>query len=361
MITCGVGDELHSLFGHSAIHIYDPDNRIDRVYNYGTFNFETPNFYLKFAQGKLDYYLSVTKNNGLERFAWPYQAYGRSVDVQVLNLTGGQRQQVFNYLENNVLEENRYYQYDFFFDNCATRIHDVFGEVVGESLELGDPEGEWEVTFRQMIWRYLEPQPWSQFGIDLVLGSPIDVVMTRQETMFHPDYVYAIYQNSTVAGEPWVERNFSLSPQLATTGESGFFTPNIVFWILFGFAMILALLRWNKVGGYFDAVLFTSMGLLGIVLILMWFATDHIATKANYNLLWANPLHLIVPIALGWSRLQRHLNRYYMVMAAIMFGLILFWFMVPQELNPAFRPIILAIALRYFHLYRTTRSALVME
>lgn len=356
LITCGVGDQLHSLFGHSAIHISDPINKIDHIYNYGTFNFDTPNFYLKFAQGRLDYYLSVKRSNGLERFIFNYQVEGRSVDMQVLNLDQVQRQKVFEFLENNAKEENKYYAYDFFFDNCATRIHDVFGDVFTGELELAEPEGEWEITFRQMIWRYLEPQPWSQFGIDLVLGSPIDATMTLEETMFHPEYVYKIYEGSTINGKPIVTRTQSICPQLLQPADPGFFTPDTVFWGVLILAMLITFMKWQVVAGYFDAIFFTSLGLLGCVLIFMWWGTDHVATKGNYNLIWANPIHLLIPIVIGWTRLKLKFVKLYLVMTIITFAVILFWFVLPQQFNPAFAPIILTLAMRYYFLYRTANA-----
>lgn len=358
MLTCGVGSQLHSFFGHSAIHVYDPKNQIDNIYNYGTFNFDTPNFYLKFAQGRLDYYLSVARGNGYNRFIFSYEAEGRSVDMQVFNLTQDERQNVFEYLENNAKEDNKYYKYDFFFDNCATRIHEVFNASV-EGLELGEPDSDWEVTFRQMMWRYLEPQPWSQFGIDLVLGSPIDATMTVEQTMWHPQYVASIYGNTLKSGNPWVAKNHAIAPQLLMPSKGSWLTPNLVFWFVFAIAMIITFLKWNRIGGYFDAALFSTVGLLGVLLVFMWWGTDHVATKANYNLIWANPLHLIVPLVVCWSKLKRKLNRFYLGMAIIMFGMMLFWFVLPQQFNPAFTPVILVLGMRYFMLYRNTQSVLI--
>jgi hypothetical protein len=123
LITADPGEELYSLFGHSAIRVKDTVNNQDLVFNYGTFNFNTPNFYMKFTRGKLLYMLSIQQ---FDRFKRSYEYEKRDLKEQILNLTQDQKQAIFQFLLWNYQPENRYYKYDFFFDNCATRIRDVF-------------------------------------------------------------------------------------------------------------------------------------------------------------------------------------------------------------------------------------------
>ena len=123
LLTCSPGTELYSIFGHCAIRIHDPVNEIDKIYNYGTFDFDSPNFYMEFIKGKLFYFLSVSN---FTFFKTTYIRMNRSIYEQVVDLSMDQRQSLYQYLENNHLPENRYYLYDFFFDNCATRIRDAF-------------------------------------------------------------------------------------------------------------------------------------------------------------------------------------------------------------------------------------------
>jgi hypothetical protein len=130
VITCGPGEsELYATFGHSAFRIKDLPNKIDRVYNYGTFNFNTPNFYIKFARGKLLYDLRAY-NFGT--FLQSYQREKRWVKGQVLDLKHDEIQRVYNFLENNAKPENRSYKYDFFYDNCSTKLYDVLEQVLGD-------------------------------------------------------------------------------------------------------------------------------------------------------------------------------------------------------------------------------------
>ncbi len=128
VITCGPGDQIYSVFGHTALRIVDPMHRIDRVYNYGTFDFNTPNFYLKFARGDLAYFLSVTS---FDQFVYAYQLENRSLSEQVLRLNGAQVQALYNRVEANLRPDQMYYRYQFFADNCTTRIYDLLAQSLG--------------------------------------------------------------------------------------------------------------------------------------------------------------------------------------------------------------------------------------
>src|SRR5690606_22569898 len=130
IITCGPGEELYSSFGHSAFRVKDPALKLDFAYNYGTFDFNKPNFYIKFAQGKLLYELSVSY---FEDFVYNYKIEGRWVKEQVLNLSQDEKNQLFNFLNINAQPENKEYLYDFFFDNCSTKIRDVLEEVLNNN------------------------------------------------------------------------------------------------------------------------------------------------------------------------------------------------------------------------------------
>ena len=133
LITISPGNQLYTRFGHSAIRINDPQQELDIVYNYGTFDFDTPGFYTKFLRGKLLYFLSVYS---FDRMVRTYEYFNQSVYEQELNLTFEQKIAVYNFLNWNYLPDNRYYLYDFFYDNCSSRIRDVFQDVVKENLDF---------------------------------------------------------------------------------------------------------------------------------------------------------------------------------------------------------------------------------
>jgi hypothetical protein len=131
VITCGPGTELYTAFGHSAFRVRDTTIGVDKIYNYGTFDFDQPNFYGNFAKGNLLYFLNVTETS---RFLRVYYHEKRWVKGQVLDLIPADTQKFYDYLENNTLPENREYLYDYFFNNCSTKLFDVVNDVLGTKL-----------------------------------------------------------------------------------------------------------------------------------------------------------------------------------------------------------------------------------
>lgn len=293
VITCGPGEkEAFTAYGHSALRIKDPILGFDRVYNYGTFDFSTPNFYGKFATGRLDYMLSVSSYS---RFIGEYMYEGRWVKEQVLDLPSEKYQELFAFLENNYLPENRYYRYDFFYDNCATRIVDALEAVLKEGL-VYDTTDYPEATFRDMIRYYQKPFQWTDLGVDIALGSVIDKPMVFRDFFFLPDFVFLGLADAQWQGKPLVKETRSLSKQKEPFGLTLTFTPMfLVILLLFSSVLISFLgVRWKKISLFYDFVLFTLAGLIGVLVLWLWFGTAHSATSKNFNLLWANPLFLLV-------------------------------------------------------------------
>ncbi len=330
ILTCSPGDELYSVFGHSAIRIYEP-GKIDYVYNYGTFEF-SDDFYLQFAQGKLNYRLS---RSNFESFNYEYIMTGRGVLEQVLALDSATAQAVFDFLEVNYLPENRYYLYDFFYDNCATRIGDVLNNVAGDRLAYNSAFAPDSASFRNMIDLYLIGMPWADFGIDIALGAPCDKKMSAQQNMFLPDYVFYELQQATLDGRPLVrEVREVLPPQFSLTAAT-IDVPVVLaggIALVFFILLMLQVIR-GKAPAWPARILLVIMGLLGIAVFLLWFATDHVTTKYNYNLLWAFPLHLIVAFAWDskakWATLYRRVGFVvYILIAALAWVL-------PQDLHTA--------------------------
>ncbi|MCC9165413.1 Lnb N-terminal periplasmic domain-containing protein [Pontibacter harenae] len=350
LITCSSGDDLYAVFGHSAVRVNDPALGLDIIFNYGTFDFNEPNFYLKFARGKLNYKLSAAY---FRDFVYNYSMENRSVYEQELNLTPEQKQQYWLFLTNNYLPANRFYLYDFFFDNCATRIRDGLEATFPGQIEFNIAHFDKDYTFRNLIDLYLPPQPWGDFGIDLALGAKIDQEATPYEYMFLPNYLSKGFANATImrdgravplAGEP--QPVFLQTPPQ----EEGFslFTPTILFWVFFVAVLIVTILDFKnrRRTRTLDTVLFFVAGLLGIVFLLLWFATDHQATANNFNLLWGIPTHVVVAFFLG-KKLLPNWIRLYMTITAVITGLLVItWWGLPQEPHAAFIPIALTLALR---------------
>ncbi len=363
LLTASPGDELYSVFGHSALRVSDQENNIDLVFNYGTFDFDTPNFYLKFARGKLLYKLSVAP---MEYFVPEYRYEGRAIYEQVLNLNQQEKQQVFNFLMINRLPENAYYHYDFFYDNCATRIRDlvdyilephwpVSAEITDESLaairSMLDYEFDYEPelkpyrTFRDMLQPFLVTMPWSAFGIDIALGLPADKIATPWDYMYLPDemliaFALASHRN----GEPLVAEHRIIIPKTVELSPASIINPHIVMWIL----VLLALAsfykrRWSRV---FDRFFFSLLGLTGLVIIFLWFFSDHITTKGNLNILWAIPTHLYFIWLANYHSVRPAVKWYFRLVSSLLFIMLILWPLIPQAFHGAFFPLILISLLK---------------
>ena len=352
LLTATPGDELYSTFGHSALRVTDSVSNTDIVYNYGTFNFDEPGFYTKFIRGKLMYFLS---REYFESFRNAYQQENRGLTEQVLNLNCNEKETIISLLNQNLLPQNLYYQYDFLFDNCTTRLRDLVEAGTGDSAKFGEVLSS-PKTFRNLIHEYLNynDKQWSKLGIDILLGSKTDAVMAPREVMFLPDYLLKSFDNSTIASRPLVNNKQSLYEFTDAGAEKNNLThPFFIFLCLF---ILVAFMSFSKNAGIqnilrtMDAALFFITGLLGFLLLFMWFGTDHLMCKNNYNLLWAWPLHTI---AAFFIHSEKKWIRYYFLGYAIA-GLILagFWFALPQQMSIALLPVLGILILRSFLLVK---------
>lgn len=292
ILTCGVGDELYSSFGHTGIRIIDSLHKTDEVYNYGTFDFSDPDFYSKFTLGKLLYYLDKSSYND---FLYVYVVEKRNVREQVLNFTADQKIATRAYLENNLRPEYRAYKYDFLFDNCATRVRDIFPKVLGPEFYFGDVLHGKKISYRSIINQYLSDKHWERFGINLLLGSKVDSIMTNEGTMFLPDFIHKGLVHAKYRGNHIVsEDNLILDHKHVF--KSSFSGPPL--WTMIGLLVLTALSFLVRSFHYLKAVLRFLLlfitGLLGIFMLFMWIGTDHQSCSDNYNVLWAIPFNIII-------------------------------------------------------------------
>lgn len=355
LITCGPGKELYSAFGHSALRVHDPAQRIDRMYNYGTFDFDQPNFYSNYAKGRPIFTLSVSSTR---YFVAAYVHENRSVVEDVLNLTSEQKQHLFDLLEENYQPENREYRYDYIYDNCATRIRDMLVKVMGPQLAF-DPEETLPVyTFRQLMDLYLEPQPWGDLGIDLALSSVIDTPTTPYYYMFLPDFLQKEFQHAQIWGYtyplPVIEKTNVIYQAEVPKKELQFFTPLTFFWLLFLLYSVKTAvdLRKEKISFAPDVPMFVIIGLMGIIIAYISFFSDHHAAR-NYNLLWAIPTHLLFALLLPFIKKLQWV-KYYFLVSAIITGIALIGGLtfIPQQYNAAFYPLMLMLIMRSWVVYR---------
>lgn len=343
LVTVAPGEALYTTFGHSALEVQDPVNRISRCFNYGTFDFEQPNFILKFMQGRLLYFLNIERAN---LFDLSNLEEGRTMRELPLLLDSIQKQKLFAFLMHNVREENRYYQYDFFYDNCATRIRDAINYTLGSELIWDSTHLPPQKTMRQLLHGCLATKPWTKFGIDLILGLPADHKASAQDYMFLPDHMHTLFANARFTnGQP-------LTGPETVTPPGGFpqepFVPAP--WqrpLLITLLVVIVAIYLPRVsplaGQIIGRFIWAILGLAGIIIAYLWFFTDHDATKYNLNLLWAFPTHLALVF------LPNHRSRWvsiYKIIIAIPALIILIgWFFLPQEFPLAAAPLVAWVAI----------------
>ena len=349
LLTADPGSELYSSFGHSAIRMRElgPGGR-DLVFNFGTFDFDTPNFYGKFATGKLNYMLSVAT---YDRFIVEYDYYKRGLREQVLDLSEEQKDFLLQHLDAQYAPERRFYKYDFFYNNCATKIRDAFDVAIDEQLVWGDTLAE-EKTFRNLIDEFVLPLPWADFGIDLALGAVIDRPATELEKQFLPTYMEQAFANATIVengvSRPLVKQSRVLLEYPKEAAQQSLLNPTAIFWFLVVLFAALTLygFKKGKLLKGLDIAFFGTLGILGVVVTFLWFFTDHSATLWNWNILWAFPGHLVLVWGLVARPNATWISSYLLFVMGATVVVLLLWMFGVQSFYPALIPILLILLLR---------------
>lgn len=346
LLTCSPGSELYSIFGHTAIRVKSSSN-FDIIYNYGTFDFDDPDFYKNFVKGKLNYYVSA---ESFDMFMREYEYEKRGVVEQDLNMSCEERIRLFTALRENAKEENKYYKYQYLFDNCSTRPRDIIIKGFNDRVDFKNILGHRPPTYRDMIHEYLDrgKQYWSGFGIDLLLASRIDRKVTNLEAMFLPDYLLKGFDSAIVDGHKTISGKRVLINNVPTLNDSeSWFTP-VAFTtilLLFGIALLFLKARWAQgISNIFDIGYFLILGLMGCFMLYMWFGTDHELCRDNYNVLWALPTHAVMSFFILKKR--PFVRKYFGVTTIISALFLISLPILPQEMNSAFLPLILLSAIR---------------
>jgi len=342
LLTYTPGEELYQAFGHSCIRIRDDELGLDRLYNFGTFDFNTPNFYLKFARGDLLYELAVAQTDAEINAA---AAGGQGVTEVVLNFTEEEKQHLFRNLEVNLLPENRAYRYDFIFDNCSTRVRDAFERISGQQLSAPNQEPR---TFRQMLDPYLERIPWTQFGIYLLLGMRVDRVVTGREACFLPADLESAVENGLIRGVRLQLDRVRLFEPKGLPQPIPWLRPQWVFWIIGIIWLGVWYLRKRVYSPRLSGVYLALIGLAGAFVLLFSLVTRHWVAQENLNLVWLFPGHLVAGLWLiAIPKFSSHVLRWYLMIACFgsaLFAILAPW--LPQRFHVAIYPLVALIVWR---------------
>ncbi|MFT3936335.1 MAG: DUF4105 domain-containing protein [Chitinophagaceae bacterium] len=333
LLTCGSGEYLYSIWGHTGIRVIDSSNQTDVVFNYGTFDDSDPLFYIKFTRGIMMY--SVTPFSFTD-FMEEYRYYKRSVTEQVLDLSCTDKNKLVAALWKNAAPENRLYPYHFYADNCTTRARDMLINHFSGDLQFKDIRPvPGKSTYRQLIHSYMNSnsQSWNKLAIDVLLGNHLDEVMNNTQSMFLPDYLMKAFDSASLQQQKLVSQtNVLLKDEQQP--EKTFFTPALAFSILFVLMILLAVLK-NKTATkllfVLESVFFLLLGLLGILFVILWLARVDNVCRNNFNLLWAIPTHVIIAFVI--NKQKNWIKYYWLATAAISFLSLVLWKWLPQEMN----------------------------
>jgi hypothetical protein len=346
LLTCGPGTETYSIYGHSALRIVIPEKHTDIVYNWGVFDFNTKNFAWKFAKGRLDYMLIA---ESLKGFLQGYFFEQRFVYSQKINIDPAETRKLVLLINENLKPENIKYRYDFFYDDCSTRIRDLLEKSVGEKLKYPPAESGKIPTFREMVGKYQNPYPWLKFGVDLLMGSTTDKKAVFRDRMFLP------IDMKDELSETFIHRSGKMIPLLQNPEvlldfnthviKQKFFTaPPAVFTLVIILILILtARVKSTKVIRLIDIIIYSVFSILSVMMVFFNFFTDHQQLKWNLNIIWLNPFILLCLISLILDKTGKIWFRIIFFISA---AFLVLHFFLPQDFNIAFSLLTIILLIR---------------
>jgi len=348
IITCAPGTESYSIYGHTALRVAVRGTTIDRVYNWGIFDFSTPNFVYRFAKGRLDYMLGAY---GYEDFLMEYISEGRSVWSQKLNLTGAEKERLFELINENLKPENVKYRYDFFFDNCATRVRDIVAAAATDTVIFPEKTRKNQKSFRRLVDPKQKVLPWLDLGADMLLGLQADRKATPFDEMFLPDHLMN-NMLSTVIVHDGVEEPLTAPVEvvadlpLSGSPGSNAWMPTVVFFLLLLPVLLVTFVtRRPQLEKRADFVIYFIYSVIALLLVFTNLFSEHDAL--HFNLLFLG-INILIPVlfVLLFTRNKA------VLLSRIAFFISLSWLPVSliagQGINPALIPLVLIITVRLY-------------
>ncbi len=355
IVTSGPGNNLYEKFGHTAIRVKDPVLNLDLLYNYGIFDFNDSDFYVSFIKGFMKYklirypfHLSL-KSAGEER---------RWMKQQVLNLTQKQKSAFFYFLENNAKPENARYYYDPFFNNCATKPRDIVKEIVRNILFLSDTVLKNPKSIRALMNEKIHPNTWGSFGINIALGSRLDKVASAEEYMYLPEYLFLIFEESKIKKDTThinlVKKTEDILSFESKPPVSNHVNPFLLFSVLFLLVTGITYFDYknNTRTKIVDFLIFGSTGLVGLLIVFLWFFTNHSTAPYNFNFLWAFAPNFFIAFFLLKNKTKRWFKKYLLLLSGLLILILLFSVFNIQKFTYPLFPLLLLLFIRYLFLLK---------
>ena len=358
LITCSPGQEVYALYGHTALRLQNYTKGQDLVFNYGVFSFKQPNFIWRFVRGQCDYMVVPVP---WQYFTKEYEERGSSITAQVLNLTPEESNRLYARMIEDCKPENRQYRYNFLYNNCTTKVRDAIEACVEGRVVY--PDSIPLYTYRQMLHQYTREHPWAQEGNDILLGASVDTSLSARAAMFAPEYMLRYADNAYVYADnndkrPLVlEKEILLQKKPCVVEPEFPLSPMQAMLVLLAFAVLIVLLeRWlNWQLWLWDIVLLLGQGVSGLLLLFMFFFSEHPAVDSNWQIWVLNPIALIALPMVVKAAYKHKKTLWHVAFFVILSTFLVFSPWMPQEFGKLVVPLALTLLTRpisYYLYYR---------
>lgn len=309
LLTCGAGDEVYSLYGHTAIRYHDKGREQDLAINYGMFSFKQKFFVPRFVFGLTDYEMGIIP---FQTFVDEYHTARRWIIEQLLNLTREEKWAITQAIDENYRPENRVYRYNYFYDNCTTRARDMITDHIQGNV-VYPINTHILASYRSMIHECTASYPWASFGNDLLLGVKADAKTNYNARQFLPDslmqdFAHAIIIDTHGHRRALVDSTFHIlyEPNLHGVAHSSLLKPITCALIFLLIVLTVCAIEWStkRVWWGFDALIMILNGLAGFILFLMIFS-KHPTVSLNFQILAICPLSLFFAYS-AIKKLRQH-------------------------------------------------------
>ena len=346
LLTCAPGQVVYELFGHTAIRYQNFTRSTDIVFNYGMFDFDTPNFAYRFAKGEADYQLGI---NSFEGFKRAYAHRGSSVYEQELNLTAEEKQVLQRNLLINYQPEHRVYRYNYFYNNCTTCARDQIEKAIQGRVIY--PEGQRNKSFRSIVHEYSAECPWDQLSMDLLLGAEADEEIDNRLQMFAPFYMHDFAAQATIEANdgslrPLVSRETKIVDVQPRAIEPGFFLSPMACAILFLLInLVIAYFQVQKHRIYWgwDILLYGLQGIAGCIIAFLFFFSTHPTVGSNWMLAILHPIALFFIPWTFWRIKKRGKDYFSVINTVYLTFFIISIPFIPQDFNLTILPLALGL------------------
>ena len=351
ILSIGEGPSLVDAFGHTAIRVKDAQLKNDIVFNFGVYDFNSPNFYSNFVKGRPEYKLAIQNYSNLIQ---NYIRQKRYIVEHQINLDQNSTKIIIDLLVEKL--NDPYYIYDYFRDNCTTRAADIVIDKTNNKFKDDKLESEAILTYRDLIHRKINENSWAALGIDLCLGAIIDKKINTRETFFLPENLMNyldLYEGDII------KRNIIYSPESEISYRENLPSPLLINLILSLIIVAITIFnfksnKWNK---SLDSLIFLISGSIGILIIYLWFFSNHFAGAQNFNFLWAFPLNFALIFAIYKNKIPNWSIGYIKLLIILIILLFLHWTTGVQKYNLTLLPIFVALLIRYsFLVHRINRT-----